>query len=69
MKFGLYFKNSHGDYDWMRESHADKSISVWNSEKEATAWKKKHTHTPNKYVVTEVTEEIIIADRNETFDT
>ena len=67
MKFGLYFENSQKQMDWMRES--DKSISLWDSAKEATAWKKNHTLTPNKYVVTEVTEEIIIADRHETFDT
>ena len=61
MKFGLYFINSAGTPDWLRES--DKSISIWNTSKEADDWRKEYTVIPNKYEVKKVTPKILKEDR------
>jgi hypothetical protein len=54
MKFGLYFENSQHEKDWMRES--DMAISTWDN------WRKNHTVNPNKYIVKEVTQKVILED-------
>jgi hypothetical protein len=60
MKFGLYFENSQHEKDWMRES--DMAISTWDSVKDADNWRKNHTVNPNKYIVKEVTQKVILED-------
>jgi hypothetical protein len=60
MKFGLFFTNANNEEDWMRESN--RSISIWNSQKEADDWRKNHTVNPNKYEVKRVTPKIIAED-------
>ena len=64
MKYGLYFKNSQNEPDWLRES--DMSISVWSTQKDADYWRKSHTVNPSKYEIKEVTEKIIKEDMNAT---
>jgi len=63
MKFGLHFTNSNGDEDWMRES--DKSISIWESQKEADDWRRNHTVNPQGYDVKRVTPRILKEDKEQ----
>jgi hypothetical protein len=63
MKFGLHFTNSNGDEDWMRES--DKSISIWESQKEADDWRRNHTVNPQRYDVKRVTPRILKEDKEQ----
>lgn len=62
MKFGLYFKNSNGLYDWIREP--DRSISIWSDKGAADSWRKTHTVSPAKYEVKKVTPKVIKEDRD-----
>lgn len=60
MRFGLFFINSAGDEDWLRESNRE--ISIWDSSTEADKWRRDHTVFPNKYEVRRVTPKILKED-------
>jgi hypothetical protein len=67
MKYGLAYTTTKGEPEWLRESN--KTISVWDSVKEANDWRKKHIYFSEKYIVKQVTPAIIKSDwayKNET---
>ena len=47
----------------MRES--DKSISIWESQKEADDWRRNHTVNPQRYDVKRVTPRILKEDKEQ----